>query len=114
MGWRTTTLALTTALALIGNCVPADKMETLLGSINDLSRKPSQLGALLQNPPVPTMKDEPGTGTNGGIFAAINGTLIWALALVNGELAWDEWQKNTLARHAETYPRHVVRYLERA
>lgn len=90
--------------ALIGNCVPADKMETLLGSINELVRKPSPLGALLQNPLDPTMKDEPGTGTNGGIFAAINGTLVWALALVNGEMAWDEWQKNTLAHHAETYP----------
>ena len=90
--------------ALIGNCVPADKIETLVGSINELARKPSRIGALLQSQPDPTMKDEPGTGTNGGIFAAINGTLIWALSLVNGDMAWDEWQKNTLSRHAETYP----------
>jgi hypothetical protein len=90
--------------ALIGNCVPPERIGTLVTTLNDLARKPSPIGALLQSQPDPTMKDEPGTGTNGGIFAAINGTLVWALALVNGEMAWDEWQKNTLARHAQTYP----------
>lgn len=90
--------------ALIGGCVPPNKAAALVTSINELARKPSPIGALLQSQPDPTMKDEPGTGTNGGIFAAINGTLIWALALVNGEMAWDEWLKNTLARHSETYP----------
>ena len=90
--------------ALIGGCVPPDKTATLVNAVNDLARRPSPIGALLQSCPDPTMKDEPGTGTNGGIFAAINGTLIWALALVNGEMAWDEWKKNTLARHADIYP----------
>jgi len=90
--------------ALIGGCVPPKEIGTLVTAIDELARRPSPIGALLQSQPDPTMKDEPGTGTNGGIFAAINGTLIWALALVNGEMAWDEWQKNTLAHHAETYP----------
>jgi hypothetical protein len=90
--------------AILGGCVPPDKLPTLLASIQNLARKPLRIGALLQSQPDPTMKDEPGTGTNGGIFASINGTLIWALAQVNGEMAWDEWKKNTLAHHAETYP----------
>jgi hypothetical protein len=90
--------------ALIGGCVPPEEIGTLVTAIDELARRPSPIGALLQSQPDPTMKDEPGTGTNGGIFAAINGTLVWALALVNGEMAWDEWQKNTLARHAATYP----------
>jgi len=90
--------------ALIGGCVPPEKAHSLVATIDELARKPSPIGALLQSQPDPTMKDEPGTGTNGGIFAAINGTLIWALSLVNGEMAWNEWLKNTLARHAETYP----------
>jgi hypothetical protein len=90
--------------ALIGGCVPPEKVDSLVATIDELARKPSPIGALLQSQPDPTMKDEPGTGTNGGIFAAINGTLIWALSLVNGEMAWDEWLKNTLARHGETYP----------
>lgn len=29
---------------------------------------------------------------------------MWALARVDGRLAWDEWKKNTLAWHAERYP----------
>ena len=33
-----------------------------------------------------------------------DGTLIWALALESGPLAWDEWKKNSLAMHAEAYP----------
>ncbi len=41
---------------------------------------------------------------NGGVWASINGTLIWALSLVDGDMAWDEWKKNTLAIHAESYP----------
>jgi hypothetical protein len=45
-----------------------------------------------------------GTMTNGGIWPSINGTLIWALALEDGKLAWDEWKKNSLALHAEAYP----------
>lgn len=90
--------------ALIGGCVPPNEVGTLVTTIDELARRPSPIGALLQSQPDPTMKDEPGTGTNGGIFVAINGTLIWALALVNGEMAWDEWQKNSLAHHAETYP----------
>lgn len=90
--------------ALIGGCVPQDKIATLMATIDELMRRPSPIGAMLQSQPDPTMKDEPGTGTNGGIFYAINGTLIWALSLTDGEMAWDEWQKNTLARHAEVYP----------
>jgi hypothetical protein len=45
-----------------------------------------------------------GEGTNAGIWPSINGTLIWALSLIDGELAWDEWKKNSLAYHAENYP----------
>ena len=57
--------------ALIGGCVPPEKAALLVATIDDLARKPSPIGALLQSQPDPTMKDEPGTGTNGGIFAAI-------------------------------------------
>lgn len=90
--------------ALIGGCVPKEKVATLVTTIDELVRRPSPIGAMLQSQPDPTMKDEPGTGTNGGIFYAINGILIWALSLGHGEMAWDEWKKNTLARHAEIYP----------
>ncbi len=90
--------------AILGDCATAEQKRTLVAALEELVRKPSPIGALLQSAADPTMKDEPGTGTNGGIFAAINGTLIWALACVNGDMAWDEWKKNTLARHAAVYP----------
>jgi hypothetical protein len=90
--------------AIIGGGATSEQTQALASTLDELVRKPSPIGALLQSQPDPTMKDEPGTGTNGGIFAAINGTLIWALALVNGDMAWDEWKKNTLARHADIYP----------
>jgi hypothetical protein len=47
---------------------------------------------------------QPGTLTNAAVWPSINGTLVWALAQVDGKLAWDEWKKNSLALHAETYP----------
>lgn len=90
--------------AILGGCTSPEQTRTLVKSIDETSRKSSLIGALLQSPADPTMKDEPGTGTNGGIFAAINATLIWALAQEDGALAWDEWKKNTLARHGATYP----------
>lgn len=90
--------------AIIGGGADPEQVRTLVAAIDELSRKPSPIGALLQSQPDPTMKDEPGVGTNGGIFASINGTLIWALALADKSMAWDEWSKNTLARHAATYP----------
>ncbi|MDE3104105.1 MAG: hypothetical protein KGK08_02925 [Acidobacteriota bacterium] len=90
--------------ALLGGCATGEQTSTLLHSINTMARKPSPIGAMLQSPPDPTMKDAPGTGTNGGIFAAINATLIWALAEQDDELAWDEWKKNTFAVHADLYP----------
>jgi len=90
--------------ALIGGTATPEQARTLVAAIEELVRKPSPSGALLQSQPDPTMKDDPGVGTNAGIFAAISGTLIWALAQVNGSMAWDEWKKNSLARHAELYP----------
>jgi hypothetical protein len=50
------------------------------------------------------MQELPGAGTNGGVWPSINGTLVWALARVDGDMAWDEWVKNSLAAHAEAYP----------
>lgn len=90
--------------ALLGGCATPGQTKTLVGAMDELARKPSPIGALLQSQPDPTMKDEAGVGTNGGIFASINGTLICALAQVDGAMAWDEWKKNTLARHAAVYP----------
>jgi cellobiose phosphorylase len=90
--------------AILGGCTTPEQTRVLVQAIDRMSRKPSLIGALMQSPADTTMKDTAGTGTNGGIFAAINATLIWALAQADGAMAWDEWKKNTLARHAASYP----------
>ena len=90
--------------AIIGGGATSGQSKTLVAALNRLLRKPSPIGALLQNKVVASMETPAGEGTNGGIWPAINGTLIWALAMVDGTMAWDEWKKNSLAYHAEAYP----------
>jgi len=90
--------------AVIGGAATAQQRKTLVAALDETLRKPSPIGALLQNPGVSTIKRPVGTLSNGGVWSAINGTLIWALATEDGALAWDEWKKNSLAKHAEAYP----------
>ncbi|HKR26274.1 MAG TPA: hypothetical protein VJS11_02430, partial [Acidobacteriaceae bacterium] len=45
-----------------------------------------------------------GTVVRGGIWPSLNQTLVWALAGTDPALAWDEWKKNSLAAHADSYP----------
>jgi hypothetical protein len=47
---------------------------------------------------------EPWTCVRGGVWPSLNQTLIWALAGIDPAMAWDEWKKNSFAKHAETYP----------
>jgi len=90
--------------AIIGGAVTPEQRETLVASLNELVRRPSPIGAMMlsANNNVPGGKPE--LPDDGGISPSVNGTLIWALALADGKSAWDEWKKNSLAKHAETYP----------
>lgn len=90
--------------AILGGGATLEQSKTLVTALNELVRRPSPIGALLQNKGDPTIQDPIGNGTNGGIWPSINGTLIWALAQVDGAAAWDEWKKNSLFFHAEAYP----------
>lgn len=90
--------------AIIGGAANSDQMKILMESIDELLRQPSNIGARLLSKGIKTMKKELGMRVNGGIWPSINGTLIWALSLVDNNMAWDEWKKNTLAFHAENYP----------
>ena len=89
--------------AIIGNALEQDQLVTLIKNINELVRKPSKIGAMILNKAINVNYPE-GQGTNGGIWPSINGTLIWALSLVDRKMGWDEWKKNTLAYHAENFP----------
>lgn len=91
--------------AIISDVVDEQKEARLVQSIDKMVRQPSKLGAILQSNPIESAQEPPGMATNAGIWASINGTLIWALTKANPEMAWHEWKKNTLTFHAETYPK---------
>ena len=90
--------------AIIGGAATAEQSTTLVKAMDELVRKPSPIGAMIQSQATQSMTSPAGTLENGGVWASINGTLIWALAMSDGAMAWDEWKKNSLARHAEAYP----------
>lgn len=95
--------------ALLADSADRSMAETLIESIDELLRQPSTLGAMQQNGEGERMADGgkrgPGMSVNGGIWPALNVTLTWALARAGrGQMAWDEWKRNSLARHAAVYP----------
>ncbi len=90
--------------AIIGGAATPEQRKTLVTALDELVRKPSPIGAMIESQGDPAMASPFGILTNGGIWPSINGTLIWALAMADGTLAWDEWKKNSLAMHAEAYP----------
>ncbi len=90
--------------AIIGGSADVDQRRILANSIDENVRAPTRAGAMILGKPEEKMAGNPGTGTNAGVWPSINGTLVWALALVDKELAWDEWKKNSLAIRAESYP----------
>jgi hypothetical protein len=94
---------------IISGITNDDQTRALIQTLDQVLRRPSPIGAFQLNKSPDnvgqgTMKMEPGTSIDGGVWPSLNATLIWALALVDGEMAWDEWKKNSFARHAEVYP----------
>jgi len=90
--------------AMIGDAADQEQKSILVKNIDKLLRQPSKIGAKLQSKGFDSFVRKKGQGLNAGIWPSINGTLIWALSLVDGEMAWDEWKKNSLALHAEIFP----------
>ena len=92
--------------AMIGGTTTPEQARGLVQTVDEALRRPSPIGAMQMNqsPDIERAAFEPGTSVSGGVWPSLNATLIWALALVNGRMAWDEWVKNTSARHAEVYP----------
>jgi hypothetical protein len=94
---------------IIGKTADDSQTRSLVQSIDRELRRVSPVGAVqLSDSPDrvghgvwPT---EAGTSVAGGVWPSLNQTLIWALAGVDGAMAWDEWKKNSFARHAEVYP----------
>jgi hypothetical protein len=95
--------------AVIGRSTNAEQTRTLIGNLDRELRQVSPIGAIqLSAGPDQVQrgawKAEAGTQVAGGVWPSLNQTLIWALAGADGAMAWDEWKKNSFARHAEVYP----------
>lgn len=94
---------------IIGGSASEEQIRLLVESMNQELRRVSPIGAVqLNKSPDQEVHGvwpaEPGTSVNGGVWPSLNQTLIWALARVDGAMAWEEWKKNSFARHAEVYP----------
>jgi cellobiose phosphorylase len=95
--------------AIIGRIASEEQTPILVKAIDEELRRPSPIGAVQLNDSPDRIahgvwKMEPGTQVDGGVWPSLNQTLIWALAAADGTMAWDEWKKNSFARHAEVYP----------
>jgi hypothetical protein len=95
--------------ALISGATSEDQTATLVKAIDENLRRPSPIGAIQISDSADRVgngvwKTEPGTSVAGGVWPSLNQTLIWALARVDGAMAWEEWKKNSFAKHAEVYP----------
>jgi hypothetical protein len=94
--------------AMLGGCATPEQTKTLVQAIDELLRKPSKIGAKQVGRRVDWPGFMPGESDNGGVWATLDGPLIWALAAADPAIAhamaYDEWKKNSRAVHAEVYP----------
>ena len=90
--------------AILCGAASDDQAAQLLETIDQGPRSASPLGARVRWP----VGGEDGAGigeaTNGGIWYAINATLIWAAARLDPALAWDEWRRMSPSAHEAAYP----------
>jgi hypothetical protein len=86
-------------------CGAANKIQAMqvLDFIKAHNSANSVLGARIIWPPDHN-NPRVGQGTSGGIWYSINMTLVWAAARMSHPLAWEEWNRMTLANHVSSYP----------
>jgi len=94
---------------IIGATASPEQTRTLIQNMDQQLRRVSPIGAVQINDSPDritrgTWPSEPGTSIAGGVWPSLNQTLVWALAKVDPAMAWEEWKKNSFARHAEVYP----------
>jgi hypothetical protein len=92
--------------AMLAGAASAEQGRALVQTMNELLRQ-GPLGATqMSDGPDLRMGGATKVGTleRGAIWPSLNQTLVWALGGVDPAMAWDEWKRNSLARHAEAYP----------
>jgi len=92
---------------LISGIGSAEQRRILVDTIAETCSEPSPIGATILDRPTRVRHGllPPGWDCNGGVWAAINGLLAWAYALHDPGLAWRCLRKQSLAAHANAYPR---------
>ena len=90
--------------AIICGAANPEQARALLATLDWGARAGSPLGARVRFPIDPSY-ESPGEFTaGGGIWFAVNMTLVWAAARVDHSLAWDEWRRMSLSAHQAAYP----------
>ena len=92
--------------ALLCGAADAQQAESLLATIDQGHRAGSPVGTRLRWPAPPDRVENGtwGDGTTGGIWYAIDMTLVWAAARIAPAIAWDAWRRMSLAAHTAAYP----------
>jgi hypothetical protein len=91
--------------ALSADGVLADEeARILIGNIRERLITPSALGAMISDYRKGSRTTRPGEQEEGGIWFAMNGPAIVAIAKYDPDLAWQQLIRNSLAWHADTYP----------
>ncbi len=81
-----------------------ERAHTLIANIKGRLIEPSALGMVVSDMKTGSSTTRPGEQEQGGIWFAMNGPGVVALSGYDRSLAWEQLLKNTLARHADTYP----------
>jgi len=78
----------------------------LVDAVEARCAEPSPIGATVLDRPMHVRGGilPDGWDTNGGIWAAIGGVLVWGMAAVDPARAWRQLHKQSFAAHAEAYP----------
>ena len=95
--------------AIVSRSASPEQARTLVNAMDELLRRPCPIGAVMwgRGPEAAQATGDrewvpPADWIN--VAPALDGTLVWGLTLVDGKLAWEEWKKSSLARHADIYP----------
>lgn len=109
-GWRDNKLGVdrvfldTQAFGVLGGVWTEEQRTTLFDNIQRICVDPQPAGALALYPPMRGPLLVPGSDTNGGTWAAVDGWTTWAWMLHDPAAAWAFFLRTTMAARAEAYP----------
>lgn len=85
---------------LISHVLEEEQAKILIQNIKELVMDPSPIGCAKQR----LAPDAAGISHDGWVWWSLNGLLLWGIMPYDNKLAYEEYIKNSLGRHAEVYP----------